>query len=175
MKKTLKEFIESLPDDEQEEISKEAAKLLAEYKAGKIEALPWEEVKRRLAELEADNNRLRRTLRWLALRTLDDVAIGAPITHITHAEHVGEHQLWLSFSNNTEGVIDLAQHFKFVGQLAPLADETFFHQVFVDRGTICWPGDISMDSTVMYHLTMGIPIDIASDDSASDEHEAPDA
>lgn len=47
MKKTLKEFIESLPDDEQEEISAETAKLLADYKAGKIKALSWEEVKRR--------------------------------------------------------------------------------------------------------------------------------
>jgi len=173
---TIRQILASLPLWRQEKISKEAAKLLADYEAGKVEALPWEEVKRRLAELEADNNRLRRALRWLAFRFLDDdVTIGAPITHITHAEHVGGHQLWLSFSNNTEGVIDLAQHVKFVGFLAPLADEALFHQVFIDRGTICWPGDISMDSTVMYHLTMGIPIDIASDDSASDDHEPPTA
>ena len=55
MTKTLKEFIESLPEDEQEELSAEAAQLLADYEAGKVEAVPWEEVKRRLAELDAQS------------------------------------------------------------------------------------------------------------------------
>jgi Protein of unknown function (DUF2442) len=85
-----------------------------------------------------------------------------PMIHVTTATPIGGYRLRLTFSNGDKGEINLANHVVFIGTLAPLADERFFRQVFVARGTLCWPGDIDMDSTVIHHLTMGIPIELLS-------------
>ena len=89
-----------------------------------------------------------------------------PMIHVTTATAIGAGADWarlrLTFSNGDRGEINLTDHVAFSGILAPLADERFFRQVFVARGTLCWPGDIDMDSIVIHHLTMGIPIELIS-------------
>lgn len=83
-----------------------------------------------------------------------------PLVQIIGAKPSGGYRLWLKFSNGDEGEIDLSQHIKFLPALAPLADPAFFQRVFVDHGTICWPGEIDLDPIVIHHLTMGVPIDL---------------
>ena len=107
-------------------------------------------------------------LMWLRNRFAPRVYGPAPIVHVTKAIPIGGYRLQLTFSNRDVGEIDLANHVAFRGILAPLADYNFFRQVFVGRGTLCWPGDIDMDSTVIYHLTMGLPIELIRDDSGNE-------
>jgi hypothetical protein len=104
---------------------------------------------------------------WLRNLFVPRVYGPAPIVHITKATPIGSYRLQVTFSNLDVGEIDLANHVAFRGILAPLADYDFFRQVFVARGTLCWPGDIDMDSTVIHHLTMGLRL---SSSLASDRH-----
>lgn len=91
----------------------------------------------------------------------DPLVYGAePIIHTVGAKYLSDYRLWLTFDNGTSGEIDLSQHIAFTGTLAPLADTGIFRSVFVEDGTICWPGDISMDPIVMYHLVMSLPIEL---------------
>jgi len=83
-----------------------------------------------------------------------------PIINITSAIPSSGYRLQLTFSNGDKGEIDLSRHVQFLGVLAPLTDPAFFRRVFIDHGTICWPGEIDLDSIVIHHLTMGIPIDL---------------
>ena len=86
-----------------------------------------------------------------------------PLVTITKAMPLAGARLRLTFSNGDAGVIDLARHVEFIGTLAPLRDPTIFRQAFVAHGTVCWPGDIDMDPTVLHHLTMGLPIDLVQE------------
>lgn len=72
-------------------------------------------------------------------------------------------RLHLTFSDQRSGTVDLARHVEFVGTLAPLQDPDFFRRAYVDHGTVCWPGDIDMDATVLYHLTFEMPIDLVQE------------
>lgn len=90
-----------------------------------------------------------------------------PIINITSAVPIGGYWLKLTFSNGDKGEIDLSQHIQFLRVLAPLADPAFFQRVFVDHGTICWPGEIDLDPIVMHHLTMGIPIELVRPELAA--------
>ena len=36
------------------------------------------------------------------------------------------------------------------GVLAPLLDERFFQQVFIDEGAVAWPGEIDLAPDAMY-------------------------
>jgi len=83
-----------------------------------------------------------------------------PLVEIISAKPSGGYRLRLKFNNGDEGEIDLSRHIQFLPTLAPLTEPAFFQRVFVDHGTICWPGEIDLDPIVIHHLTMGIPIDL---------------
>ena len=110
-------------------------------------------------------DQLIKPLTWVRNRFTPRAYGPAPLVYITKATPIGGYRLRLTFSNHDVGEIDLANHVAFRGILAPLADYNFFQQVFIARGTLCWPGDIDMDSTVIHHLTMGLPIELVANDS----------
>jgi hypothetical protein len=39
---------------------------------------------------------------------------------------------------------------QFTGVLSPLADTSFFNQVFIDSGAVAWPGEIDLAPDAMY-------------------------
>ena len=41
------------------------------------------------------------------------------------------------------------------GALAPLRDEQFFSQVFIDYGAVAWPGEIDLAPDAMYAQISG--------------------
>jgi hypothetical protein len=41
------------------------------------------------------------------------------------------------------------------GVLAPLRDEQFFAQVFIDYGAVAWPGEIDLGPDAMYAQIVG--------------------
>jgi hypothetical protein len=41
------------------------------------------------------------------------------------------------------------------GALAPLRDEQFFGQVFIDSGAVAWPGEIDLAPDAMYAQIAG--------------------
>ena len=96
-----------------------------------------------------------------------------PLISITSATPLGGYWLQLTFSNRDRGKINLFNHVQFLGVLAPLRDPAFFKQVFIDHGTICWPGNIDLDPVVIHHLTMDIPIDLVHPELADDANEPP--
>lgn len=78
----------------------------------------------------------------------------------------GSRRLRLTFNDNRTGIVDLARHVEFIGTLAPLQDPAFFREAYVSNGTVCWPGDIDMDATVLYHLAFDLPIDLVHEPPA---------
>lgn len=103
-----------------------------------------------------------------------------PLIQITSAVPSGSYRLQLTFNNGDKGEIDLSRHIQFLQGLAPLADPAFFQHVYIDHGTICWPGDIDLDPIVIHHLTMGLPIDLVHPElvapkQTSPAHHAPTA
>lgn len=69
--------------------------------------------------------------------------------------------LEIHFSNGDSGNLQLSKHLPLTGYFAPLAEQDFFQQVFVDHGTLCWPGNIDLDPVVVHAWTMGEPIELA--------------
>jgi len=59
------------------------------------------------------------------------------------------HSLFVRFKDGLEGSIDLRPE-NLTGALAPLQDEHFFRQVFLDNGAVAWPGDIDLAPDAMY-------------------------
>ena len=74
------------------------------------------------------------------------------VQDIVAAEHRGDHRLWLRLDDGVEGELDFARFLKFRGMLAPLRDPKFFAKVFVhpEFGTVSWPGEIDLDTLVLY-------------------------
>jgi hypothetical protein len=57
---------------------------------------------------------------------------------VTDVRHVGDHVLWLLFSDGLNGEIDLADELR--GEIhASLTDPRLFAQVRVEHGTVTWP------------------------------------
>lgn len=82
---------------------------------------------------------------------------------VTSVEPQSNHTLSLHFSNGDEGKLCLADHLKFVGYFAALASPEFFEEVYLDHGTVCWPGGIDLDPIVVHAWTMGVPLALAGD------------
>ena len=57
--------------------------------------------------------------------------------------------LFVRFKDGLSGRVQL-QPEKLTGALAPLLDEQFFKQVFVDYGAVAWPGEIDLAPDAMY-------------------------
>ena len=81
---------------------------------------------------------------------------------VTYVEPQANYTLFLHFSNGDQGMLWLADHLKFVGYFAPLASPEFFEEVYLDHGTLCWPGGIDLDPIVVHAWTMAVPLALAS-------------
>jgi hypothetical protein len=58
------------------------------------------------------------------------------------------HRLDIAFSDGSSGIADLSEIARSKGEMArPLADETFFAQVFLEMGTPTWPNGYDADPT----------------------------
>lgn len=80
---------------------------------------------------------------------------------VKRVRHCDEYRLELTFTDGTEGELDLKE--RVVGRggvFAPLEDIEFFKQVQVDpeAGTIVWPNGVDFCPDVLYSLVTGKPI-----------------
>jgi hypothetical protein len=78
---------------------------------------------------------------------------------VTACKALPNFRLWLRFSDQTEGTVDLS-HLAGKGVFAAWNDPAFFAQARVDpeAGTVCWPGGIDLDPYVLYSRVTGQPI-----------------
>ena len=74
------------------------------------------------------------------------------------------YKLHLTFEDEAEGIVDVAQLVEFTGIFEPLADAAFFAQggggvtVNSDLGTIYWPNGADLDPDVLYSLVTEQPL-----------------
>ena len=59
------------------------------------------------------------------------------------------YSLSVRFKDGLAGLVQL-QPETLTGVLAPLLDERFFRQVFIDEGAVAWPGEIDLAPDAMY-------------------------
>jgi hypothetical protein len=57
--------------------------------------------------------------------------------------------VFLRFKDGLTGRVQLRPE-ELTGVLAPLRDERFFEQVFIDCGAVAWPGEIDLAPDAMY-------------------------
>jgi hypothetical protein len=57
--------------------------------------------------------------------------------------------LFVRFKDGVAGRVRLRPE-DLTGALAPLRNEQFFNQVFIDYGAVAWPGDIDLAPDAMY-------------------------
>ena len=57
--------------------------------------------------------------------------------------------LFVRFKDGVAGRVQLKPQ-ELTGALAPLLDEHFFEQVFIDYGAVAWPGEIDLAPDAMY-------------------------
>ncbi len=81
------------------------------------------------------------------------------MVRITSAKAEAGYVLWLSFTDGSEGRVNLA-HLVGRGVFAAWNDVRNFEQVRVDpkTRTVCWPGDIDLDPDVLYAQATGKPM-----------------
>ncbi len=60
-----------------------------------------------------------------------------------------ECSLFVRFKDGLSGRIRLRRE-ELTGVLAPLLDEKFFGQVFIEHGAVAWPGEIDLAPDAMY-------------------------
>jgi Protein of unknown function (DUF2442) len=57
------------------------------------------------------------------------------------------------FKDGLAGHVHISKD-QLTGILAPLLDEGFFRQVFVDSGAVAWPGEIDLAPDAMYEQVL---------------------
>jgi hypothetical protein len=62
--------------------------------------------------------------------------------------------LFVRFKDGVAGRLQLRPE-ELTGALAPLRDEYFFGQVFIDCGAVAWPGEIDLAPDAMYAQIAG--------------------
>jgi hypothetical protein len=62
--------------------------------------------------------------------------------------------LFVRFKDGLAGRVQL-QREELTGVLAPLLDVQFFEQVFIDCGSVAWPGEIDLAPDAMYAEVAG--------------------
>jgi uncharacterized protein DUF2442 len=75
------------------------------------------------------------------------------LARVVDVEHLGEHQLRLTFSDGLVRELDFADAAReWGGVFEPLADPVFFARVAVDpvAGTIAWPNGVDLDPDVLH-------------------------
>ena len=76
---------------------------------------------------------------------LKDIIAAQPLDH---------YKIHLTFEDDVEGIVDIAELIEFTGVFEPLRDRAYFAQVTVnpDLGTICWDNGADLDPDVLYSL-----------------------
>ncbi len=64
------------------------------------------------------------------------------------------YRLFVRFKEGLAGRVQLRPD-ELTGALAPLLDDQFFEQVFIDYGAVAWPGEIDLASDAMYAQVAG--------------------
>lgn len=59
------------------------------------------------------------------------------------------YSLFVRFKDGLAGHMQLSKD-QLTGVLAPLLDERFFSQVFIESGAVAWPGEIDLAPDTMY-------------------------
>lgn len=72
-----------------------------------------------------------------------------PLVDVTSVEVIGDHRLRLSFEDGTVGDVGFEDH-EWRGVLKPLRDPEFFAKVFIDFGTLAWPGELDIAPEPLY-------------------------
>jgi hypothetical protein len=75
------------------------------------------------------------------------------LARVVDVEHLGEHQLRLTFSDGLVRELDFADAVReWGGVFEPLSDPAFFAQVAVDpvAGTVAWPNGVDLDPDVLH-------------------------
>ena len=65
-----------------------------------------------------------------------------------------QHRLFVRFQDGVTGHVQLRPE-ELTGVLAPLRDERFFAQAFIDYGAVAWPGEIDLAPDAMYAQIVG--------------------
>jgi len=73
---------------------------------------------------------------------------------IVAVQPLDRYKLHLTFEDDIEGIVDIAELIEFTGVFEPLRDRAYFAQVTVnpDLGTICWDNGADLDPDVLYSL-----------------------
>jgi hypothetical protein len=89
------------------------------------------------------------------------------VQDVVSVELLGGMRLRIRFDDGVEGEVDLARRMKFPGMLARLRDPEFFAKVFVHPKcrTVSWPGEIDLDTLVLYSYVTRRSIRSLLDDS----------
>ena len=82
---------------------------------------------------------------------LKDIVAVCPLT---------DYNLRLTFEDDIEGIVNIANLIEFTGIFEPLINPTYFAQVTVnpDLGTISWPNGADLDPDVLYALVTDQPL-----------------
>ena len=64
------------------------------------------------------------------------------------------YRLFVRFKDGVAGRLQLRPE-QLTGALAPLLDEQFFGQAFIDCGAVAWPGEIDLAPDAMYAQIAG--------------------
>lgn len=64
------------------------------------------------------------------------------------------YRLFVRFQDGVAGHVQLRPE-ELTGVLAPLRDEQFFAQAFIDCGAVAWPGEIDLAPDAMYAQIVG--------------------
>jgi hypothetical protein len=75
-------------------------------------------------------------------------------------EPLNDYRLHLTFSDGTEGDVDVAELVTFTGVFEPLRSRSFFEQVVIhpELGVICWPNGADLDTEVLYSEVTRTPL-----------------
>jgi hypothetical protein len=70
------------------------------------------------------------------------------------------YNLHLTFEDDAEGTVNIANLIEFTGIFEPLANPTYFAQVAVNPnlGTISWPNGADLDPDVLYSVVADQPL-----------------
>jgi hypothetical protein len=68
---------------------------------------------------------------------------------VVEVEPRPDHRLFVRFKDGLTGLVRLTPE-ELIGVLAPLCDEHFFRQVFIDHGAVTWPGEIDLAPDAMH-------------------------
>jgi hypothetical protein len=74
-----------------------------------------------------------------------------PMVDVLKVRALGEHKLWVQFSDGSEGVRDFADIVARGGPMVePLKSPDYFARVFVESGVPTWPNGFDVDAINLY-------------------------